>query len=307
MKNTNQSFDELINKVVNWSTNRKDIRMALIVGSQSRIDHPADKWADMDIIFFTANPKPYLSHSEWISKIGNVWAQTRFYTVAKDAEWLVTFEGGLDVDFVFNAYSKMKWIMLLWLIEHFPRFKRLIPKQITHQLGLSAQVLERGVKVLIDKDHLSSRMQSIINEFKQDYQPPTQVEFTDSVQNFWLLAEKTAKKIGRGEFYVALSWCFGLQTIILRMLEWHAHAVSNDKHNIWHQGRFLEEWADRRALKEMSKTFPHYNKKEIREALFSMMNLYNWLTDETAKHFGFSYSVVADKEISAYIKKLLST
>jgi hypothetical protein len=129
------------------------------IGSRARLDHLADEWADLDIMLFTKNPKFYLSQPEWLAMIGNVWAQTRHRTAGNDAEWLVTFEGGFDVDFIFSAYPKFQWQVLLWLIEHFPRLRRFIPKQITRYLQMGAQTLGRGVRVLIDKDNLATRMQ----------------------------------------------------------------------------------------------------------------------------------------------------
>ncbi|NLW09445.1 MAG: aminoglycoside 6-adenylyltransferase, partial [Firmicutes bacterium] len=50
-------YEELIEKFIQWAGTKADIRLSLIVGSRARCDHPADSWADLDIMTFTTNPK----------------------------------------------------------------------------------------------------------------------------------------------------------------------------------------------------------------------------------------------------------
>jgi aminoglycoside 6-adenylyltransferase len=89
------------------------------------------------------------------------------------------------------------------------------------------------------------------------------------------------------------------------MLEWHVRATHNGNQDTWHRGRFLEEWADPRALDGMAKTFPHYDEKEIRDALFATIDLFHWLAVETAEYLHYPYPFATDESISTYVQTLL--
>jgi aminoglycoside 6-adenylyltransferase len=302
------AYEELIKQFVRWAYTKSDIHMALVVGSRARRDHPADGWADLDIMTFTTHPKYYLSQTDWMTDIGNVWVKTRHRTVGNDAEWLVTFEGGFDVDFVFSTYRRTQWQMILWLTEHFTGLRRFLPKQIAHYLQLGAQTMSRGVRVLVDKDNLASSMLHFMDYYTSISQPPSRTAFVELVEYFWCMAEKMAKKICRGELYVACLWCNYLhRTAVLPMLEWHGRASHDWSYDTWQEGRFLEEWADKRALNELAKTFPHYNEEDIQSSLITMMGLFRWLAIETAKQLGYPYPLTIDETITAYILTLFNS
>jgi aminoglycoside 6-adenylyltransferase len=84
-----------------WAQANDEIRAAFVVGSQARIDHPADEWADLDIIMFARNVERYQDTTDWIEALAPVWIAIVGRTVAGDPERLVLFEGGVQVDFVF--------------------------------------------------------------------------------------------------------------------------------------------------------------------------------------------------------------
>lgn len=298
-------YEELSKKFVQWACTKADIRLSLVVGSRARCDHPADSWADLDIMTFTTNPEVYLSQTDWMTELGKVWVKTRHHTATNDAEWLVTFEGGIDVDFVFSPYPKTRWQIIRWLTRNFPAFRRYIPGELTQYLRQGAQTIGRGVRVLIDKDNIAASMLDFIDSFKTISQPPTQTEFMELVEYFWCMAEKTVKKICRGELFVACCWCNNLHhTAVLPMLEWHTYSRRGWCCDTWHEGRFLEEWADQRALDGLKKTFPHYDEVDISRSLMAMIDLFRWLSMETAKQLVYPYPLEIDDTMTKYISGL---
>jgi hypothetical protein len=46
------TYDDLINRYTAWAEASDDVRAALILGSRTHIDHPADEWSDLDILTF---------------------------------------------------------------------------------------------------------------------------------------------------------------------------------------------------------------------------------------------------------------
>jgi aminoglycoside 6-adenylyltransferase len=284
---------DLIEGVIAFARTRSDIRAVAIVGSRARTDHPADRWADTDFLIFATDPERYLGQTDWMKGLGQVRARSYNRTVSGDDEWLVVFANDLDADFVFMASRRTaSSLSILKLLHRFPSLMRLLPKsaasQIREAVPTGARMLARGIRVLIDKDGLFRRMQAALGE-PQPWAPPTAEQFLACVNDFWCLAAKTAGKTRRGELYVARHWFdFIHQTSVLRMLEWHARIVHGSS-DTWHAGRFLEEWADPRAVRELRDAFPHYDEGDIRRSMLVTMELFRWLTRETAEGLRFTY------------------
>jgi aminoglycoside 6-adenylyltransferase len=54
------SYEQSIQRFVEWSKDCDDVRGLVIVGSRARVDHPADGWSDLDVIVITTDPDHYL-------------------------------------------------------------------------------------------------------------------------------------------------------------------------------------------------------------------------------------------------------
>jgi aminoglycoside 6-adenylyltransferase len=91
------------------------------------------------------------------------------------------------------------------------------------------------------------------------------------------------------------------------MIEWHALAVHEWKHDVRFRGRFLEEWADSRAVERLHETFARYDKEDIKRALFAAMGLFRWLATEIAEKLGYSYPADADKQVTEWIQTCISS
>ena len=94
------SYEQLIQRFNVWAEKRSDIRAACIVGSRARTDHPADEWADLDMVVFTSNPEYYLSEMSWIDQLAKP-LLTFIETTPESGtrERRVLFEGMIDADF----------------------------------------------------------------------------------------------------------------------------------------------------------------------------------------------------------------
>ncbi|MBQ2407029.1 MAG: aminoglycoside 6-adenylyltransferase, partial [Lachnospiraceae bacterium] len=72
--------------------------------------------------------------------------------------------------------------------------------------------------------------------------------------------------------------------------------------DVWHNGRFLERWAEKEVLMDLEKCFAHYDKDDMVSALFSTEDLFGKLASQTAEMKGYKYP----KEAENYAKLLLS-
>ena len=295
MGKTGKLFEQLEKRFVKWARYRSDIRAAVVVGSQSRLDHPADEWADLDIMVVTTDPQLYISTTDWIEKIGNpILTYLEAPLGEDDMERRVLFEGMLGVDFAIIPYENVQQLL---------KYK-ISPKNLEFELEL----FNRGIRVLLDKDEIIAQLQKQISsiEISHTYQP-TESEFLEVVSDFFHHAVLTAKHLQRGELWRTVT-CLDchMQRLILRMIEWHAFVLHGSSYDTWFRGRFLEEWAHPRALKGLQSVFAHYNKDDIKHALLEAIAMFSWMAVEIAEKLSYAHPAKAEKQVIEWIRKCFS-
>jgi aminoglycoside 6-adenylyltransferase len=279
-------YDRLIERFVAWAGSVENIRAAFVIGSRARPDHPADEWADLDVFLLARDPRPYLAGADWLCEIGTPWLTFLERTPEGDAyERRVLFEGGLDVDFVPTSLAS------------FERMLREVFRPV------EADMLRRGVRVLVDKEDLTARL-SAVELGQPTAAPPSELDFTNAVNDFWYHTVWTAKKLRRGELWWGKSCCDSyLKGLVLQMIEWQARAGGAET---WMRGRFLEEWADPRALAALPQIYAHYDAEDVWRALLATMALFRWLALETAEQLGYGYPSLGDEQATQLVRQLFA-
>jgi aminoglycoside 6-adenylyltransferase len=283
------TYETLIDRITNWAEITSDVRAALILGSRARKDHPADEWSDLDVLVFAHNPDQFVQSRAWATALAPAWLTFIERTGdGKSWERRTLYEGGLDVDVALDPVEALDGIL------------QGIPADV-------ADIIRRGVKILVDKDGQLMQIMKMQLPESTLFQKPTESEFINAVSDFWYHTLWSAKHLRRGELW----WAKGcvdmhLKGLLQRMLEWHAHAQKGEQFDTWLRGRFLEEWADPRALAELSATFAHYDRHDIRRALLSTMDLFNWLEYETANHWGYTCPHTGETQAAEATKRLIA-
>ena len=72
------------------------------------------------------------------------------------------------------------------------------------------------------------------------------------------------------------------------------------------RGRFLEEWADARAVESLPAVFAHYDEDDVWRALMATMELFRWLAIETADLLGYSYPSFGEERTTEFVQGLFS-
>jgi aminoglycoside 6-adenylyltransferase len=271
---------ELEQKIVSWADEEDDVRAAAVVGSQARREAPADEWSDLDVVLFARNPAVLLEREDWVRKFGAVRLTFLEPTaVGGQRERRVLYEDGTDIDFAVVPFEAI-------------------------EDATAAQVAARGIRVLVDKDgELGRRLREVPPRDRPA--PPTEQELTEVVTDFYYHGIWAAKKLRRGEIFTAKQAVDGyLKRLLLRMLEWHACARDSEV-DTWHEGRFLEKWADPDALEELQRAYAHYDEADIRRALFATMGLFRRVAKETANLRELPYPENADSFATQMARKLL--
>ena len=99
----------------------------------------------------------------------------------------------------------------------------------------------------------------------------------------------TTKKLMR-ELWTAKHCCdVYMKRLLLRMIEWHARATRGWDLDVYHDGRFLEQWADSRVVAELSHAFARYDRDDIGQALFASARLFRRIAEETARRLSYDW------------------
>lgn len=302
--------DALEERFVAWAKTREDIRGAVVVGSRARIDHPADEWADLDIIIFATRPSRYVRSSRWLRNIGvPVLTFIQPDARGRGMERRVLFDEGMDVDFAIMASGRARQAApFLRLLGRFPGILGTLPfgigERIREDIENGAEVFGRGVRVLVDKDGIARHLPRLA-EYRRPARAPDRALFEQAAADFWYHVLWTAKKLRRGELWVAKACCDShLKGLLLQMIEWQARTAKGEDYDTWHEGRFLEEWAAPDILAQLEGTFAHYEEDDIWRALLATMDLFRRLAHGTAKLLGLEYPLGGDAEVSRLVAEL---
>jgi aminoglycoside 6-adenylyltransferase len=166
----------------------------------------------------------------------------------------------------------------------------------------------RGYRFLFDKIGLEARFSQVFTgQTRPTPTQPKEAEFLNVVNDFWYHAVWTAKHLRRGELAWAKGGCDGhLKDLLGRMLVWHAQATYGMEHDTWFRGRFLEQWADPRAVKGLEAIFAHYDPADIRRALLATMAFFRAFSVETANCWNYAYPHDAADRITDWVTECLS-
>lgn len=281
MINSKMFYEKMERDFTNWVQTVEDIRAAFIVGSRARNDHPADEWSDMDIIFFTSKQNYYLSNNEWLNNFGDICTSFVTTTAGGDPEYLTLFDGGWQVDFVIHTVDNLNQLVK----------NKIIPGNFY-----------RGVKVLIDKDHIAQNIMPLYSQAPQG-NPLSEDKFLQTVNMFWFIALYTAKQILRNELWVVKVRDSNLKELLLQMIEWHEKTVNGIEYDTWHAGRFLCEWAGKETQEELQNSFGHFDRIDSWKALMATITLFKRLSHEISDKKKFSYPYELEKSVDQWINQ----
>ena len=274
-------YEKIERNFISWAQTVEDIRAAFIVGSRARNDHPADEWSDMDIIFFTSKPNYYFSNNEWLKNMGDIWTSFVSQTTGGDPECLTLFDGGWQVDFVIHSIDNLNQI-----VE-----SKTVPNNFY-----------RGVKVIIDKDHVSNNIMPQYIKAPQGIALSEDL-FIQSVNKFWFIALYMAKQILRNDLWVVKIRDGNIKELLLQMIEWHEKMVNGNEYDTWHVGRFLCEWSSEKTQVELQNSFGHFDRRDSWNALIGTITLFKRLSHDISHEMNYSYPYDLESNISNWINQ----
>jgi aminoglycoside 6-adenylyltransferase len=276
-------YDKIISAFTSFAKKEDNIRGAIIIGSRARSLEPADEYSDLDILVFAFQTDKLIAETDWLSEIEDHHITfIENLPIGSGKERRVMFSGGLDVDFA------------------------ILPVVYSKEIISSDEIkttIQKGVRVLLDKDSLFQDIESLCSYKKSDQKKmPSSKAFDNIINDFWYHCIWSLKKILRGELWTA-KMCVDnyMKYLLLRMIEIYSE---NDGEMVWHNGRFLEKWTKTEIIKLLENCFAHYNKKDIIHALKSTMNLFSVLARKNAKKLKYIYPDKAEEFVWQWIDEM---
>ncbi len=289
-------YTQLEQRLAAWAAGREDIRAVVMIGSRVRTDHPSDAWSDLDTIAFVEDGAVYSRDTGWQVGLEQtlglpLWFAAFSETGRGDWEVEMVLEGGRKVDIVFSQIRALEGIR--------SNLSQMIAAAPYHS------VFGSGLRVLLEKAPGGEAVEP--GDSAQIPVPPVpaqslpdQAVFDNLIANCFLELFRAAKLCGRGELWRAARVInHELQEQILVLLEWHTRSTGR---RIWPYGRFLEQWADPRALAVLPGAFAGYSTTGIRRASLAGLDLITWLSAETAIRLGLRDPIPVFHPASAWLK-----
>lgn len=272
-------YREIKERLYSLAQNDEKIKALVAIGSYARTNSQADEYSDLDVIVVTEDPEAWL-YGEYPAKLGKIKISFVESTSGGDQERRVLYEGSYDVD------------LLAVTPEHFRE------SVVT---GLCNEVMNRGYAVLYDAMGITDVLKKFINPVVEHNLLSKEV-FNNMVNDFFYHIIWASKKIQRGELWTA-KMCIDsyLKKYLLRAME--MYTVSVHKADVWHNGRFLEKWADEDIVHKLRSCFAHYNKEDITSALISTYELFSKLAKKVADYCNYPYPDEADTYVGELMRQ----
>ncbi|MEO1768939.1 aminoglycoside 6-adenylyltransferase [Enterococcus sp. 665A] len=252
----NNFYDQFIKRFAAVGKERSDLKAAYVIGSRARKEYPADQWSDLDILLYTDQPEYYLEAADFVSSFGTIWSSFSTKTLGNDAERLILFEGGYQVDLVVKTAVE---------------FERYITE------GKVPWLFKRGTQIIVDNTGTAAKLlpeKTVLPE----KQPLNQQNFDQVNQMFWFVTMYIAKQLLRKENWSAKVREMEYKMILLQVIEWYEQSLHGLEYDTWHGGRFLEKWVEPDLYQAIAGTYGNFELASLWQALIESMELFTQLT-----------------------------
>ena len=273
-------YKEIKENICRYSEVDSEIKAVIAIGSSTRESVKADEYSDLDLIIVTDNPTSWYS-GEYPMQLGEISIGFLEPTLGNGKEYRAIYDEDKDVDMIIFT-----------------------PKQFTEAVknGTAGWVMNRGYAFLCDKAGYSELVRAYVNPSVASPQI-SESEFINLTNDFYFHNIWAAKKLLRGELWSA-KMCVDayLKNYLLKIIEFYCY--QKDGRDVWHDGRFVDRWADDWILEKLTVCFAHYEKNDIGKALVHTHELFKKLAADVADMNRYIYPQKAENTASEFLKRL---
>lgn len=278
-------FNSLETSITAWAAGQDAVRAAVIVGSHARRgdQHPADELSDLDVALFVTDHRAFTSDDVWLRQFGTIWVHIDEATGDNDPEYLIIYEGARKVDIVF------------WMVDE---LRAMVDK------GHLNDVMNRGYRVVLDKDGLLAKLPAPDYRTRIADRPPTQAEFDDITRRYWYALYQTGRYLKRRDLWLVKYSEHRSRAELITMIEWYTRVMHGADHDIWHAGRFITEWVSDDVRAALPTLFTPFHVGEAWRGVTASTRLFGKIARSVAAHFGLTYLEDIEKHIGGFVYAL---
>ncbi len=262
-------YEQIKSRIIELADADEGIKAVVVIGSSTRSEVKADEYSDLDLIIAAEDTEKWL-YDDIPKQLGEMKISFVEPTLGGGKERRVLYKNALDVDIIVFT-----------------------PEQLVNAAreGVAGWVCNRGYTVLYDTMGITELLSEYVCH-EVNYSQLTEAEYINLVNDFCFHIVWASKKILRGELWTA-KMCIDayLKNHLLKMLE--MYTVNKYERDVWHDGRFLDRWADDSIKNSLPKCFAHYDREDMIAALGETKALFVRTAREVAGYKGFAYPEVA--------------
>lgn len=251
--------------ILEYANRDADIKAIVVIGSFEREEVTADEFSDLDLIIATENPEKWVI-GEYPERFGKVSISFMEPTLGGGKERRIIYEEDKAVDMIIFT-----------------------PEQFADNIknGVAQWVMNRGYDVLYDSGGFTELIKQYVSN-EHSNPKMSKAEYLNMVNDFYFHNIWACKKLKRGESWAAKMCVDGyLKNHLLKMME--LYCFLQDGRDVWHDGRFLDQWAEDSILKELKNCFAHYERDDIMCALRATHNLFDRIARGVAEMLAYDY------------------
>lgn len=277
----NGNYSEIRSRLISCAENDSDIKCVTAIGSSTRSEVKADEYSDLDLMIATDNTERWLK-GDYPAQLGNVSISFVEPTLGGGTERRVIYDGDKDVDMIIFTPAQ---------------FERCIRE------GVAEWVMNRGYEILFDRAGFAGLISENV-QLKVSAPEMSEQEFTNLLNDFYFHNIWAAKKLLRGEIWSA-KMCVDsyLKNLLLKIIE--LYCSMTDGRDVWHDGRFIDRWADKTITDALKDCFARYERGDIANALMNTHKLFAGLAPKIAEKRGYQYPYKAEKCARDFLLKTI--
>jgi aminoglycoside 6-adenylyltransferase len=280
--------DEVMARLIQWAEHQPQIRAILLTSSLAVPTAPVDVLSDYDIILVVTDIHPFFDNRAWLGDFGPVLVVYRDPILIdgslEKSAYVTQYENGLKIDFT------------LWPVELLQRV--VAEPQLPDEF-------DAGYLVILDKDQLTDRLKP--PSYKAYIPtPPTEAEYQEAVEVFFLEAAYVAKFLWRDDLMAAKHILDSMmkQEHLRPMLEWRSEIDYQWSVKPGPYGRRLKKWSSPALWAELEGTYTGAGLEANWEALFRTIALFRKVGVEVGDRLGYAYPDDLDRRAVAYLQKV---
>ena len=283
-----QKQQNVIDKLVRWGEAEPLLRAAILTSSRAIPQAHTDRFSDYDVILILTSIDRFFADRSWLEAFGSVLALYRDPLILQRgfqrSAYVTQYEDGLKIDFN------------LWPVE--------LLRQIVAEPQLPTE-FDAGYQILIDKDNLTVGLK------RPTYRgyiptPPTEIEYLDKIESFFLDTTYVAKFLWRDDLMAAKHILDNSlkQDHLLPMFEWRIQIDHNWSLKPGPYGRGLKQRLRQDLWAELEQTYTGAELESNWTALFQTINLMRRVAIEVGEAMGFHYPDELEQRVKIYLHRV---